>query len=104
MTEVTYFILLSLDFGPKHGYAVMKEVEELSQGRVTLSTGTLYGAFKRLLDLGWIERTEDPDPDDTARVRKAYRLSKLGCQVLDAEVQRLRGLVAAARLRSTGSA
>ena len=60
MTETTYFILLSLAPGPSHGYAIMKDVQQLSQARVVLSTGTLYGALKRLLELGWIERVDDP--------------------------------------------
>ena len=59
LTESTYFILLSLSPEPKHGYAIMKEVQELSEGRVVLSTGTLYGALKRLLDEGWIIRLEE---------------------------------------------
>jgi len=54
LTEATFFILLSLAPGAKHGYAILKEVPLLSQQRVTLSTGTLYGALKRLLTAGWI--------------------------------------------------
>ena len=46
LTEATYFILLSLALGPRHGYLIMKDVRSLSRGRVTLSTGTLYGALK----------------------------------------------------------
>jgi DNA-binding PadR family transcriptional regulator len=49
LTETTFFILLSLASEPKHGYAIMKEVETLSRGNVRLRTGTLYGAIKRLL-------------------------------------------------------
>lgn len=45
-----FYILLSLAPGQKHGYAIMKDVEALSDGRLSLSTGTLYGALKRLLD------------------------------------------------------
>ncbi len=60
LTETTYFILLSLAPGPRHGYSIMKDVLQLSSGRVELSTGTLYSALKRLLDQNWIQRTEDP--------------------------------------------
>ncbi len=56
-------ILLSLAPGPKHGYAILKEVETLSDGRVKLSTGTLYGAIERLLDQDWIRRVDDPIPN-----------------------------------------
>ena len=58
LTEPTFFILLVLAPGPQHGYAIMKETAVLSDARVQLSTSTLYGAIKRLLDQGWIERAE----------------------------------------------
>ena len=99
LTEVTYFILLSLASGPRHGYAIMKDVQSLSQGRVSLSTGTLYGALKRLLEQGWILRAEDRDPADNGRERKTYRLTDLGRQVLGAELERLDSLVIAAQMR-----
>jgi DNA-binding PadR family transcriptional regulator len=109
LTEATLYIMLSLAPGPKHGYAVMKDVEALSEGQVVLSTGTLYGAIKRLLDNGWIRRVEEPDPDpppDAAdnsngagRPRKSYILTRTGRRVLEAEVDRLGSLVAVARLR-----
>lgn len=102
LTEVTYFILLSLSPGCKHGYGIMKDVEQLSQGRVLLSTGTLYGAIKRLLDLGWIERTLDPEPNNGNRERKVYALTDPGALVLNAEVNRLSDLVMAAQMRSVG--
>jgi DNA-binding PadR family transcriptional regulator len=94
------FILLSLAPGPKHGYAIMKDVRALSDNRVIFSTGTLYGAIKRLLEQDWIERVDDPDPNDTARERKAYALTKHGRRVLRAEITRLQKLVNAAQLRA----
>jgi len=100
LTEVTYFILISLAPGPSHGYAIMKDVRQMSQGRVTLSTGTLYGALKRLLELEWISRNGDQSKRTPGRVRKAYRLTLLGRQVLQAELQRLDTLVAAAHQRA----
>ena len=102
LTEVTYLILLSLANEPKHGYAIMKDVQYLSQERVTLSTGTLYGALKRLLDQGWILRCGDAEINHSGRVRKSYRLTELGYSVLQAEVVRLDHLVAAAQLRAVG--
>lgn len=99
LTESTFFILLSLAPGPKHGYAILKDVEALSDGRLVLSTGTLYGALKRMLDGVWIERVPDPEPDESNRERKAYRLTKLGRRILDAETARLRRLVGLAELQ-----
>lgn len=99
LSETTFFILLSLSPGPRHGYAIMKDVQALSEDRVKLSTGTLYGALKRLLEQGWVRRVDDPTPDNTNRQRKAYALADHGRQVLGAEIARLNKLVAAARLR-----
>ncbi|MBV7332299.1 PadR family transcriptional regulator [Chloroflexi bacterium TSY] len=103
LTEATFFILLSLAPKPKHGYAIMKDVEILSQGRVELSTGTLYGALKRLLAQKWIERVEGSPLEtqsgaESARQRKAYALTELGRTMLNAEVRRLELLVSAAQL------
>jgi DNA-binding PadR family transcriptional regulator len=103
LTETTYFILLSLAKGPRHGYAMMKDVYQLSAGRVVLSTGTLYSALKRLLDQGWIDRAVDPVDSPDGRGRKAYRLTGLGMQILEAEVGRLQGLVDAAQARVLGT-
>ena len=63
LSEAVFFILLSLAPGPRHGYAILKEVATLSQERVNLSTGTLYGALKRMLEQNWIERVDDPQPN-----------------------------------------
>ena len=101
LREPTFFILLSLSPGPKHGYAIMKEVEALSENRVRLSTGTLYGAIPRLLDDGWIRRVVDPLPNSsTKRERKAYALTEQGRRVLNAEVERLRKLVNVAQIQT----
>ncbi|MEZ4725629.1 MAG: PadR family transcriptional regulator [Caldilineaceae bacterium] len=104
LTEAAFFILLSLAPKPKHGYAIMKEVESLSHNRVNLSTGTLYGAIKRLLEQGWIEPIEETEcaagkPGEPKRGRKAYALTDLGRRILQAETERLQSLVAVAQLR-----
>jgi len=104
LREPTFLILLSLSPGPKHGYAILKEVEGLSEGRVKLSTGTLYGAIERLLEQGWIRRVDDPFPNSTNRERKAYDLTELGRRVLNAEIARLRRLVSVAQTRITEEA
>ena len=97
LREPTFYILLSLSPGPKHGYAIMKEVEKLSEGDVKLSTGTLYGAIKRLLDRGWILRVDDPIPNSTERERKTYKLTELGRRILNAEITRMQKLVSVAQ-------
>ena len=99
LTKSTYFILLSLSPKPKHGYAIMKDVQELSESRVILSTGTLYGALKRLLDQGWIVRMEDVNAKGNIRDRKVYKLSQHGRNVLKEEIARLNKLLVAAGQR-----
>lgn len=103
LTEATFFILLSLSPAPKHGYAIMKEVKALSNGRILFSTGTLYGAIRRLLEQGWIKRVSDPEPNPTDRQRKAYALTDKGRRVVSAEVERLRSLLSTAERRTSGS-
>ena len=99
LTEATYFILLSLAPNPRHGYSIMKDVYLLSHERVALSTGTLYTALKRLLDQGWIRRADEIEAIANGRQRKAYHLTEVGREILEAEVKRLEGLVGAAQLR-----
>jgi DNA-binding PadR family transcriptional regulator len=101
--EATTLILLSLAGGPRHGYAILKEVEHLSEGRVRLSTGTLYGALTRLLDQGLISRQEKEGAIG-GRTKKQYELTPLGTQVLHAVARRLEHLANAARLRLSGGA
>ena len=96
LTEATFFILLSLSPAPKYGYAIMKDVKGLSNGRIVFSTGTLYGALRRLLEQGWIKRVSDPEPNPTDRERKAYTLTEKGRKIVNAEMERLKSLVATA--------
>jgi DNA-binding PadR family transcriptional regulator len=97
LSEQTFLLLLSLADGPLHGYAIMSRVAELSDGRVRLGTGTLYGAVKRLLGAGWIRRvgggTKRDGLVEPPRTRKAYELTQLGRSVLGSEASRLRSLV-----------
>ena len=101
LTEATFFILLSLSPAPKHGYAIMKEVKSLSNGRIVFSTGTLYGAIRRLLEQGWIKRVDDPEPNHTDRERKAYALTDKGRKVISVEMERLRSVLATAEQRAS---
>jgi PadR family transcriptional regulator PadR len=97
LREPTFFILLSLANGRKHGYAILKDVERLSNGKIVLSNGTLYGALTRLLDQGLIERLSVDEPPGSGRPRKAYRLSQDGQGVLNAEIGRLENMLSRAR-------
>ena len=96
MTEPVLLILLSLASQPRHGYAILRDTEDMSDGRVRLSTGTLYGALRRLLEERWIERFED---DDSSRGKQAYRLTSLGRRNLQQEVARMKQLTRVAGLR-----
>jgi DNA-binding PadR family transcriptional regulator len=96
LSEPVLLVLLSLAEQPRHGYAMLKDVESISGGRVLLSTGTLYGALQRLLDHGWIERVEE---DSTPRDRRTYRLTSRGRRNLQMEIERMRHLTKVAALR-----
>ena len=96
LTEPVLLILLSLAERPRHGYSLMKDIESLSDGRVRLSTGTLYGALRRLLEDLWIERFEQ---DDTSREKQAYKLTPAGRKQLHTELERMRQLTHAATTR-----
>lgn len=96
LTPAVFHVLLALADGEKHGYAIMKEVEGRTDGAVTLSTGTLYGIVKRLLQDGWIRESASGSTDR----RRAYRLTAFGRKVALAEAERLRSLVRAAGLKA----
>ncbi len=98
LSEPVLLILVSLASKPQHGYALMKDIGDLSDGRVEVTTGTLYGALRRLLEDGWIERFEQ---EDTSREKQAYRLTAVGRKHLEMELERMKQVtrMAAARLR-----
>jgi DNA-binding PadR family transcriptional regulator len=96
LSEPVLLVLLSLAEQPRHGYSILKDIERMSGGRVLLSTGTLYGALRRLLEQEWVERVEE---DDTPRGRRAYRLTSRGRRNLQLEIERLRQLTRLAALR-----
>jgi DNA-binding PadR family transcriptional regulator len=98
LTEPVLLVLLSLAEQPRHGYSILKDVEQISDGRVVLSTGTLYGALQRLLEKRWIEQF---DEEESSRDRRAYRLTSRGQAVLRQEIERMRHLTKLARLRMT---
>jgi DNA-binding PadR family transcriptional regulator len=99
LTEPVLLILLSLAGQERHGYSILKDVEQMSDGRVVLSTGTLYGALRRLLDEEWIARIEE---QNSSRGRQAYRLTTQGRRNLQVEVGRMKQLTRLANLRIAG--
>jgi len=97
-------ILLALADGDKHGYAVMSEVERMTDGEVSMGPGTLYGAIKRMLNADLIEESDNrPDPDIDDERRRYYRVTGYGARVLTAELARLEQLVRAAEAKKVAS-
>lgn len=95
LTPAMFHVLVALADGPTHGYAIMKEVERLTDGTVRLSTGTLYGIIKRLLADGLIREGTARSRDDARR--RTYELTPFGRDVARAEAARLEHTLAIAR-------
>lgn len=88
LTEAVYYILLSL-IKPNHGYGIMKNIEEISKGRVKMAPGTLYGAINVLQEKRWIQALEE----DKFSRKKEYIITKAGREILLGEIERLRELL-----------
>jgi DNA-binding PadR family transcriptional regulator len=89
LTEAVFYTLLALH-APLHGYGIMQETEKMSNGRLKLSAGTLYGALSSMLDKGWIEAL----PGEEESRRKEYQITELGKSIVKGELARLEELVA----------
>ncbi|NLU33153.1 MAG: PadR family transcriptional regulator [Clostridiaceae bacterium] len=89
LTEAVYYILLSL-YKPMHGYGIMQNVDQLSNGRVRLVAGTLYGAISTLLEKGWIKAL----PGEENSRKKEYQITQQGKEAVEREIIRLKELVA----------
>lgn len=97
LSTPVFHILLALVDRDRHGYAIIKEIEQRSGGEVVLSTGTLYAAIKRLVESGLIEQTDRPSsPSDDER-RRYYRLTTAGRLAARQEVERMAALVGVAQ-------
>ncbi len=88
LTEAVYYILLSL-IEPMHGYGIMQNVERLSNGRVKLAAGTLYGAINTLLEKGWITALSE----EKGSRKKEYIITARGKEMLRFELARLKELI-----------
>jgi PadR family transcriptional regulator PadR len=104
MTGQAFFVLTALADGPRHGYGIVGEVAELSQGRVQLKIGSLYGVLERLAAEGLIEPDREEAHD--GRLRRYYRLTKAGRRALaeEAELRAATARVVRARLGLAGPA
>ena len=95
LTPALFHVLLSLADGEKHGYAILKEVAARTDEKVVLSTGTLYGIIKRLLNEGLVREQRAADPR-----RRSYELTPFGREVAKAEAARLEQTLAIARKKT----
>ena len=104
MTEPAFFVLTALADGPRHGYGIVHDVAEASQGRVRLRVGTLYGVLDRLVAAGLVEL--DREEVHAGRLRRYYRLTEAGWRALIEDVARQEANVrlATGRLRGKRSA
>ena len=100
LTPAVLHILLALSTGPRHGYAIMKQVKADADEKLSLGPGTLYGSLGRMIDAGLIRESDkrnDPEIDDERRIY--YEITGLGQHTLAAELQRYRQVVAVAGRR-----
>ncbi len=96
-------IIVALAAGEKHGYAIMRDIDDLSGGSVSMGPGTLYGSIKRMIDQGLVQETDErPDSTLDDERRRYYRLTALGQRVGAAEQARLTALLSAAQVRRLG--
>lgn len=100
LSNLAFHILLALGAGPSHGYAIGKEIEERSQGKLNPTTGGLYQALKRLTEDRLVEHDREAALGSSDARRQYFRLTDLGREVAALEARRLNELVAGARERN----
>jgi DNA-binding PadR family transcriptional regulator len=104
LSRTAVLVLLAIGPEERHGYAIMREIERITEGVTRLGPGGVYTTIKRLLDDGLIEESDErPDPDMDDQRRRYYRLTGTGRAVAATEVRRLESLVAAARPWALGT-
>jgi DNA-binding PadR family transcriptional regulator len=100
LTPTVYHMLVALADGARHGYAVAQEVEELTEGRLVMGPGTLYGSLQRMEDTGLIHEVDNPGDEGLHVERRRYwAMTPLGRSALQAESERLLRAVELARAR-----
>ena len=98
LPPTTFHILMALADGERHGYAIIQDVAERTNGAVKLSAGTLYRSIHRMLEDGLLEEIDErPDPEEDDERRRYYRITRFGREVARAEAARLTDLVRLAR-------
>ena len=100
LTPAVFHILLALAGGERHGYGIMQEITQYTEGKLRLGAGTLYRSIKQMLAEGLIvESDERPDPSVNNERRRYYRLTTFGKEVAQAEIERMTHLMGVARAR-----
>jgi DNA-binding PadR family transcriptional regulator len=100
LTPTVFHVLIALAGEPRHGYGIAREVEELTEGRITMGPGTLYGSLQRMVDSGLITEVENPGEEGShAERRRYYGVTALGLAALRSESQRLARAVSVAHAR-----
>jgi DNA-binding PadR family transcriptional regulator len=94
LTPALHHILLALLQGERHGYAIMRDVERITDGTMRMGPGTLYGSIKRLLEAGLVEEAGERDDPQGDERRRYYRITASGRRAVVAETTRLQRLVA----------
>jgi DNA-binding PadR family transcriptional regulator len=103
LTPTVFHVLVALAGGPRHGYAIAREVDDLSDGRVVMGPGTLYGSLQRMQRAGLIQETENPGEGGLhAERRRYYRITALGSAAVRSESERLLRAASVARERLGG--
>src|SRR5689334_15924926 len=100
LTPVVLHMLLALagERQGKHGYALAKEVEDVSEGQIKMGPGTLYGSIQRMIDASLIEESSRRSEEDDRR--RFYRLTPFGRKVLELEIARLNAVIRVARAKN----
>ena len=100
LSPTVFHVLVALADHPKHGYAIAREVEEITNGRIVMGPGTLYGSLQRMVDSGLIRESANPgDGGRHAGRRRYYRTTPLGTAALQSESERLFRALSLARER-----
>jgi DNA-binding PadR family transcriptional regulator len=100
LPTAAFHILLALAGEDLHGYAIMRQVEEQTGGRMRLGPGTLYGSLRTLLEAGLIEEVDErADPEESAERRRYYRLTSAGLKTTQSEAERLADLLRVVRAK-----
>ena len=98
LSEPSYYVLASLQDGPLHGYGILKHVETITEGRIRLAVGTLYGVLDRLVERGFIVLASEEIVE--GRARRSYQLTRSGFDTLTEEATHLAAAAAVVRPRA----